>query len=127
MELSASSELDTTLTGGCMRWPGAFSLVGPAALESINTVVMDKVFLGVCGVDVHFGATTIETDEAAIFRAMTRRGKQTIVVADSSKVGMISPGVICATGGINTLVTDDGIAEKARKAFERAGVTVLIA
>ncbi len=127
MELSANSELDTTLTGGCMRWPGAFSLVGPAALESINTVVMEKLFLGVCGVDVHFGATTIETDEAATFRAMSRRGKQIIVVADSSKVGMVSPGVICAIGDVHTLVTDDGIADEMRKAFENAGVTVLIA
>ncbi len=127
MELSANNELDTTLTGGCMRWPGAFSLIGPAALESLNAVVMDKVFLGVCGIDVHFGATTIQTDEAAIFRAMSRRGKQVIVVADSSKVGMVSPGVICGIRDVHTLVTDDGIADQARTAFERAGVTVLLA
>jgi DeoR family transcriptional regulator, aga operon transcriptional repressor len=126
MELSSSNGLDTTLTGGCMRWPGAFSLIGPAAIESLNMVVMDKVFLGVTGVDPQHGATTIQADEAAVFRAMSRRSKQVIVAADSSKVGMISPGVICPVTDIDVLITDDGISDEAVKAFKRADVEVLI-
>jgi DeoR family transcriptional regulator of aga operon len=127
MELSSSNGLDTTLTGGCMRWPGAFSLIGPTALESLNVVMMDKAFIGVCGIDPEHGASTIEADEAAIFRAMTRRSKQVIVVADSSKVGMVSPAVICPVSDIDILITDDGISEEAIRAFERSGVRVLIA
>lgn len=127
MELSSSNGLDTTLTGGCMRWPGAFSLIGPAAIESLNVVVIDKVFIGVTGVDSQHGATTIQADEAAVFRAMSRRSKQVIVVADSSKVGMISPGVICPVADIDILITDDGISAEAVKAFKRADVEVIIA
>jgi DeoR family transcriptional regulator of aga operon len=127
MELSSSNGLDTTLTGGCMRWPGAFSLIGPTALESLNVVMMDRVFLGVCGIDPEHGASTIEADEAAIFRAMTRRSKQVIVVADSSKVGMVSPAVICPVSDIDILITDDGISEEAIRAFERSGIQLLIA
>ena len=125
MELSSSAGLDTTLTGGRMRWQGAFSLIGPAAIESLNVVVMDRVFVGVCGVDPERGATTIEADEAAVFRAMTRQAKQVVVVADSSKVGMISPVIICPTAQIDLLITDDGIPEDAVAAFHRAGVQVL--
>lgn len=127
MELSSSNGLDTTLTGGCMRWPGAFSLIGPAAIESLNVVVIDKVFIGVTGVDSQHGATTIQADEAAVFRAMSRRSKQVIVAADSSKVGMISPGVICPVSDIDILITDDGISAEAVKAFKRADVEVIIA
>jgi len=127
MELSSSNGLDTTLTGGCMRWPGAFSLIGPTALESLNVVVMDKVFIGVCGIDPERGATTIEADEAAVFRTMSRRAKQVIVVADSSKVGMVSPAVICPTSDIQVLITDDGISAEAAKAFRRQGVHLVIA
>ncbi|MFZ0661917.1 MAG: DeoR/GlpR family DNA-binding transcription regulator [Acidobacteriaceae bacterium] len=127
MELSSSNGLDTTLTGGSMRWPGAFSLIGPAALEFLNVVMMDKVFVGVCGIDPAHGATTIESDEAAVFRKMTRRSKQVIVVADSSKVGMVSPAVICATTDIDVLITDDGIAEEAINAFKQNGIRVVIA
>lgn len=127
MELSASSGLDTMLTGGYMRWPGAFSLIGPAAIESLSVVVMDKVFVGVCGIDPAHGATTIEADEAAVFRAMTRRAKQVIVVADSSKVGMISPAVICPLTDIDVLITDDGISEETTEAFRKCNVHLLIA
>ncbi len=126
MELSSSNGLDTTLTGGCMRWPGAFSLIGPTAIESLNAVVMDRVFIGVCGVDAERGATTIEADEAAVFRAMTRRAKQVVIVADSSKVGMTSPAVICPVTDIDILITDDGISEEAVKAFRCCDVQVSI-
>jgi DeoR family transcriptional regulator, aga operon transcriptional repressor len=125
MELSSSNGLDTTITGGCMRWPGAFSLIGPMAIESLNVVVMDRVFIGVCGVDPQRGATTIEADEAAVFRAMTRHARQVVVVADSSKVGMISPAVICAVADIDVLITDDGISDEAAQAFTRSGVQVV--
>jgi DeoR family transcriptional regulator of aga operon len=127
MELSANKGLEITLTGGCMRWPGAFSMIGPMALESLNVVVMDKVFLGACGIDPRHGATTIQADEAAVFRAMSRRARKVILVADSSKVGMTSPAVICSPHDIDILVTDDGISEEAVTAFRRANVQVLIA
>jgi DeoR family transcriptional regulator, aga operon transcriptional repressor len=127
MELNSSNGLNTTLTGGCMRWPGAFSLIGSTAIESLNTVVMDRVFIGVCGVDPERGATTIEADEAAVFRAMSRRAKQVVIVADSSKVGMTSPAVICPVGDIDILITDDGISADAVQAFRQSDVNVLIA
>jgi DeoR family transcriptional regulator of aga operon len=125
MELSSSNGLDTTLTGGSIRWPGAFSLIGPTAIESVNVVVMDRVFIGVCGVDADRGATTIEAEEAAVFRAMIRQAKEVIVVADSSKVGMVSPAVICAVSDIDVLITDDGISKDASLAFARSGVRVI--
>jgi DeoR family transcriptional regulator of aga operon len=127
IELTSSEGLYTTLIGGCMRWPGAFSLVGPTALESLNTVVMDRLFLGVTGIDARYGATVIESDEAAVFRAMSRRAKEVIVVADSSKVGMVSPAVVCPLASIDILITDDGIAEEAIDALRRSDVRVVIA
>ena len=52
MELANQTALRVTLTGGSVRWPGAFSLVGPTALESIEHTFMDKIFLGAC-VSIH--------------------------------------------------------------------------
>lgn len=125
MELSASGGSEITLTGGCLRWPGAFSLIGHTATESLSTVVMDRVFVGVCGVDLEHGATTIEAEEAAVFRAMARHAKQIVVVADSSKIGMVSPAVICPIADIDLLITDEGIADDAVGAFNRCGIKVL--
>ncbi|MGA7859990.1 MAG: DeoR/GlpR family DNA-binding transcription regulator, partial [Terracidiphilus sp.] len=105
MELNHQASLNVTLTGGTMRWAGAFSLTGPTAMEMLSGVFLDRAFIGACGVDVTRGATTIEPDEAAVFRAMVRQAKQVIVVADSSKIAMVSPALICPVNDIDILVT----------------------
>jgi DeoR family transcriptional regulator of aga operon len=125
MELNHQAALDVTLTGGNMRWAGAFSLTGPTAMEMLSGVFLDKVFIGACGVDVRRGATTIEPDEAAVFRAMVRQAKQVIVVADSSKIAMISPALICQVSDIDILITDSGITADALAGFKANGVQVL--
>jgi DeoR family transcriptional regulator of aga operon len=81
--------------------------------------------VSVTGVDAEHGATLIQPDEAAVFRAMTRQARQVIVVADSSKVGRISPAVICPASNIDLLITDNGISEEAASAFAAAGVKIV--
>jgi DeoR family transcriptional regulator, aga operon transcriptional repressor len=127
MELSVNPRLQTSLTGGHLRWAGAFTLVGPMALETLSSVVMHRVFLGVTGIDAMRGATMIQPEEAAIFRAMARAARQVIVVADSSKVSIVSPAVICPPNGIDLLITDDGISDDAQENFSKAGIRVIIA
>jgi DeoR family transcriptional regulator of aga operon len=125
MELSSSERLETTLTGGNLRWPGAFSLVGPAAIESLSSVIMDRLFMGATGVDPARGAMVIQPDEAAVFRTMVRQARQRIVVADSSKVGHISPAVVCSPKEIDLLITDNGLAPEVAERFAANGVKIL--
>ena len=110
-----------------MIWPGAFSLTGPTALETIEGFVLDRVFLGVHRHRLKRGATIIEVEEAAVSRVMVRHAREVIVVADSSKVGMTSRAIICGIQKINVLITDNGIPGDARAELERHGVRVLIA
>lgn len=124
MELSSTANVHTTLTGGAMRWAGAFSLVGPAAIETLNMFVMDRLFLGVTGMDPERGATMIEPEEAAVLRVMVKQAREVIVVADSSKMGMVSPAVICTPREIDLLITDAGIDAETATAFTSAGIRV---
>jgi DeoR family transcriptional regulator of aga operon len=94
-------------------------------METLSGVFLDKAFIGACGVDVLRGATTIEPDEAAVFRAMVRQAKQVIVVADSSKVAMVSPALICPVTDIDILITDSGITADALAGFRANGIEVL--
>jgi len=127
IDLSKNPRILTTLTGGYLRWEGAFSLVGPPALETLNTVVLHRLFLGVTGMDPVHGATIIHQEEAAIFRAMARAARKVVVVCDSSKISLVSPAVICPVSQVETLITDNGISEDAIEKFTRSGVKVLIA
>ena len=125
MEFNPVSNIEVTLSGGNMRWAGSFSLTGPAALDTLGNLFCDRAFLGACGVDPVRGATTIEQDEASVFRIMARNAKEVIVVADSSKIGMVSPALICPASDIDILITDTGISSEAMAGFQASGVRVL--
>jgi len=125
MELCNMPGLKVYLTGGYVQWPWSFSLVGPAAINSLRDLFMDKLFLSVQGLDADRGATMIEPDEAQTFRAMVKQAKQVIVVGDSSKLGLIKPSLICPTVDIHVLVTDNGASEETIEPFAKRGIQVI--
>ena len=75
------------LTGG-VRTPSA-ALVGPVADRAIATMHVDQLFLGVHGMDERIGFTTPNLAEAATDRASIGCAREVIVLADSSKWGVI--------------------------------------
>lgn len=125
MELCNQPGIRTYLTGGVIPWAWSFSLTGNAALEFLDDVYMDKVFLSVTGLDAERGATTLETDEALVYRKMLKQAKQVIVVTDSSKIGNVSPAFICPSSEIHVLITNAGASNEAMAPFERQGIRVI--
>ena len=125
MELSNQSGIRTYLTGGVIPWARSFALTGNAALTFLEDVYLDKVFLSVTGLDAERGATTLETDEALVYRRMLKQAKQVIVAADSSKLGKVSPAFICPISEVNLLITDLGASAELLIPFERQGVRII--
>jgi DeoR family transcriptional regulator, aga operon transcriptional repressor len=125
MELCNQPGIRTYLTGGVVPWAWSFSLTGNAALTFLDDVYLDKVFLSVTGVDADRGATTLEADEALVYRKMLKQSKQVIVVADSSKLGKVSPAFICPAGEIHILITDSGATSESLAPFQRQGTRIL--
>ena len=125
MELCNMPGIRTYLTGGVIPWAWSFSLTGSAALNFLADVYMDKVFLSVTGLHAESGATSLEIDEALVYRKMLKQAKQVIVAADSSKLGRISPAFICYCTDFQILITDSGASPEAIAPFERQGVEVL--
>lgn len=125
MELCNQPGIRTFLTGGAVPWAWSFSLTGNAALNFLTDVYMDKVFLSVTGIDLERGATTMEADEALVFRKMLQQSKQVIVAADSSKLGKVSPAFICPIGEIHVLITDAGAPDEAVEAYREKGIEVI--
>ncbi|MGA3160152.1 MAG: DeoR/GlpR family DNA-binding transcription regulator [Terracidiphilus sp.] len=125
MELCNQPGIRTYLTGGVVPWAWSFSLTGNAALTFLDNVIMDKVFLSVTGLDAERGATTLESDEALVYRKMLKQAKQVIVVADASKLGKVSPAFICPVNEMNILITDTGAPAEALEPFERQGIRII--
>jgi DeoR family transcriptional regulator, aga operon transcriptional repressor len=125
MELCNQPGIRTYLTGGVVPWAWSFSLTGNAALTFLDDVYMDKVFLSVTGLDVERGATSLEPDEALVYRKMLKQSKQVIVVADSSKLDKVGPALICPISEIHILITDAGATPDVLSPFERHGIRVI--
>jgi DeoR family transcriptional regulator of aga operon len=126
MELCNQPGIRTYLTGGVVPWAWSFSLTGNAALTFLDDVYMDKVFLSVTGLDAEKGATTLEGDEALVYRKMVKQAKQVIIVADSSKLGKVSPAIICPANGIAILITDAGAPNERVAELEELGMKVIL-
>jgi DeoR family transcriptional regulator, aga operon transcriptional repressor len=125
MELCNQPGIRTYLTGGVIPWAWSFSLTGNAALTFLENVYLDKVFLSVTGFDAERGATTLEADEALVYRKMLKQAKQVIVVTDCSKLGNVSPAFICPSNDIHALITNSEASAEALAPFERQGIRVI--
>lgn len=124
MELSNCVGLRTFVTGGFVQWAGSFSLIGQVAITTLNDVYMDRVFVSVCGIDAARGLTVIEPEEALTFRAMIHQSRQTVVVTDSTKIGIVSPALVCPISNIHVLITDTRASDKAIAPFRERGIEV---
>jgi DeoR family transcriptional regulator of aga operon len=126
MELSSLPNMKITLTGGAVRWPGSYSMVGATAFESLQRLFFEKVFMGACGIHPEYGLTVIESDEALILNQMVKHARQVVAVADSSKLGMISTTQVCSSSQIHTIITDDGADPAVVESFQEQGVRVVM-
>lgn len=125
MELSSQPNARVTLTGGTIRWPGSFSMVGSTAFNAIQTLYFDKVFMGATGVHPDHGLTVIESDEALILGEMVRHARQVVAVVDASKLGMISTNRVCEPSQIDIIITDDNVEPDLLARFQRRDIQVL--
>lgn len=81
-------------------------VVGPQTIDALKGLHADKLFLGTDGLTFSQGVTTANVLEAEVDRAMANAATETIVVADSSKIGRIGLASIMPITGIARLVTD---------------------
>lgn len=120
-----TSEIELILIGGILR-EKSFSLVGPLADEALHNLTADKLFLGVDGIHFEHGLTTPNTLEARVNQLMIKAANEIILVADSTKFGRRSLGVISNIEDINTIITDNNINEDDHSKLRQLGIKVFL-
>jgi DeoR/GlpR family transcriptional regulator of sugar metabolism len=56
---------------------------------------------------------------------MVKQAKQVIVVADSSKLAVVTSALICPIDDVDVLVTDEGASDEVVAAFTRNAIRVI--
>ncbi|MGH3424204.1 MAG: DeoR/GlpR family DNA-binding transcription regulator [Nocardioidaceae bacterium] len=113
------------LTGG-IRTPSD-ALVGPVAIESLRSLNLDTVFLGTHGMDARSGFTTPNLMEADTNRALIASARRLVVVADHTKWGVVGISTMATFDQADALITDTGLAQRARNELTDHGVEVTLA
>ena len=126
MELGACPTFRVILLGGKINTQYAFTY-GSDALAQLSRYKADKALLSVDGIDCRVGITTYHAEEAEVNTAMIARSHQTIIVADSSKLGRESFNNFSPLRGIDCLVTNRDADEDQLRAIRACGVDVITA
>lgn len=126
MELAGAREINTVLTGGLLL-PDFFALAGPLAEQSLRDLYVATAFIGVTGLDAQHGLTGPHQLEAQTYRATIERARRVVVLADSSKLGVVALYRIAPIAAIHTLITDADATEAALVPLRVQGVEVIIA
>jgi DeoR/GlpR family transcriptional regulator of sugar metabolism len=111
--LDTGGQVSVILTGG-VRTPSA-ALVGPVADRTIASMHVDQLFLGVHGMDARAGYTTPNLAEATTNRAFVESAREVVVLADSSKWGVVGLADIAPLSAAKIVITDDDLPDEARR------------
>ena len=104
--LSEKPDIVGIVTGGIIRHVND-ALVGfpVEAFLAHQIHEVDKLYLGVGGIDIGSGFTITTPFEVELKRAMIRSARQVIVVAASSKLGKTALFNVCSFDDVHTIIT----------------------
>ena len=104
----------------------SLSVVGVYTSQFFEQITCSKLFLGVDGIDLDYGITNSNIEEALLNIKMIEASQRTIIMADSSKFGRRGFGRICNLDRIDVIITDSGITASVARAIEDAGIELII-
>lgn len=125
-ELGGEPGIAVVSSGGTLR-PESMALSGPGAEASFRDLRADKAFVTGTGVSLDFGLSNTNIQEAAVKLMMLKAARETILLADHTKLGVESLVKVAPLQAIHRLVTDGGISPHMRLSLSQRGIDVTIA
>jgi DeoR family transcriptional regulator, aga operon transcriptional repressor len=125
-ELHKSPGISLIALGGVFRH-SELSFIGHITEQALVELRADKVILGIRALDPEEGLTNDYLAETRTDREILRIGRQSIIVADHTKIGRCSTAFVAPITAVNTLITNREAPPEAVEAFEARGVQVLLA
>lgn len=125
LELSNRGNIEVLQLGGVIR-PNSSSVAGGYALQVLEEISCEFLFLGVDGIDPEYGATISNLTEATLNRKMIEAARSLVLLADSSKFNRRGVAKICSIEQVDYIITDKAIPPRIAKQFEDKGVKMIV-
>jgi DeoR family transcriptional regulator of aga operon len=123
--LTNCSGVEVIQLSGTVR-KSSSSVVGPMAEKMLEGYTVNKLFIGVDGIDPDYGLTTTNAMEASLNKVMIKAAQKIIVMADSSKLNRKGFGKICDMDEFDLIITDSDADAAIVKMLEEKGVEVVL-
>ncbi|MCH6162940.1 DeoR/GlpR family DNA-binding transcription regulator [Streptomyces marispadix] len=104
--LAEEQGIELVVLGGRVRRPNG-AILGPEGEETLRRLTPDLVFLGADGLHARDGLSCPSLEQAHSKELMAARGREAVVLADSSKLGGSPFPYHARPGGRWTLMTDE--------------------
>ncbi len=125
LELQKNPEIHILLAGGNVR--NEFECtIGAFAIEFLNQLSVDKVFMCPNALSMSKGLTTPFEETAAIKRAMMRTSSERYLLCDSSKINKKTFCKFADLDDFSYLITDDGIKSSDVEVLEKQGMNIIV-
>ncbi len=124
--LTPKSNIRIVMLGGELRRKN-MAFYGGLTVEALDALHVDRLFLGVDGLDLERGITTHYEPEAMLNRKMVEAARMVIAITDSSKVGKICLHRIISLSDLDMLITDTDAPADIRIASEQLGFALQLA
>ncbi len=126
LKLSEKPGVTCVMLGGTVRVQN-YSTVGPATISDAARYSVDKVFLSARAVDRSLQTYEASELDASIKQTMVERGKEVILLVDSSKLNKVSLIPALNPSRLNVFITDQEAPGKYIRSLRKTGVKTVIA
>ena len=120
----SAPEINVAVTGGFLR-RSELSLIGHFAEHALEGVQVDKVIIGMRGIDPVKGLTSDNMDELMTDQAILNISKNIIVVADHTKLGHVAAIRTAPITAATTIVTNSGGPKDILQAIRQMRVRII--
>jgi DeoR family glycerol-3-phosphate regulon repressor len=119
-ELADRPGIELLVCGGRVRG-GDLSCANGHAKAFFADLYADIAFIGSGGVAADVGLTDFHLDEVEVKTTIIANSAHSYVLADSSKLGRVSPHRVCALSSLDGIITDSTVPDDLSRAIAEAG------
>lgn len=125
VELSELPDCTVILTGGQLR-SKELTLSGFPAEENLVHFNVDKAFIGIGGI-TEKGITDFHIGEAQLHRQLVMNARQSVALADSTKLGVRAMNNVCTLEQISLVITDSNAHKQSVAELKASGAKIIVA
>ena len=123
-ELSKSQYISLFSIGGSFR-PDAGSFIGPISEKVIRNFQFKTCFIGASGISSDGNFSSQNTIEAQLKLAVIQSSQRKVILADSSKIGVMAFSIFARPEDIDILIVDDKVTNLEK--FKSLDIEIIIA